>query len=105
MEEYTLKVTPETLISVSGDVLTKISKTQNAFAQISNLIVKTSEHWEGEGQTMAMKHYRMRKDEYERVFRALIEHINKLQGIAGVYKSAERQNESIAEILPSDVII
>lgn len=49
--------------------------------------------------------YDVRKDDYERIFQEIKDHVIKLQTIAGVYRETEKANQEIMDILPGDVII
>lgn len=102
--DYRIKVTPEELKMISTDVLTKVANARNRFEQISNVVDRTFSYWEGEGHDKAAEYYRMRKDDYERIFRAVSEHVNNLQTIAGIYDAAEKANEQAINSLPADVI-
>ena len=51
------------------------------------------------------KKYNNRKDDYERIFQEIKDHVVKLQTIAGVYRETEKANAEIMDRLPGDVII
>lgn len=105
MSEYVLKVTPEELRIISGEVTEKVQRVQSAFESLGIVVEDSQQHWHGDGNDKMRSAYSVRKEEYENIFREIREHIRKLQEIAGVYQEAENANEDLAMDLPGDVII
>ena len=105
MDEFIIKVTPERLESVSYEVVGNVEKVQKAFENVNNLLATTSHYWQGDGQEKMKETYDLKKDDYERVFREIKEHVVKLQTIAGVYRETEKSNRDIMNMLPGDVIV
>lgn len=102
MDEITIKVTAETLVSVSDDVEQKISKVQNAFEQLESVVQGSLNYWEGMGQSSFYQAYRIRKDDYMQILTSFKEHIVNLKQIAGVYQKAESDAVDISQkILPA----
>ena len=100
-----IKVTTETLLSVSAEVTQKINKVQKAFDEIDTVVRGTSSYWEGEGHGKCCDYYQIRQDDYDRILREFKTHIENLQRIAGGYKEAESAATMHAQVLPVDVII
>lgn len=105
MDEFVIKVTPEKLETISQDVVGKVEKVQKAFETVNGLISSTGQYWYGKGNNQMQNKYDTRKDDYERIFREIRDHVIKLQTIAGVYRETEKANQDIMDILPGDVII
>ncbi len=104
MEEMRIKVTPENLKTISGDVEQKIKNVENSFDQLEEIIQKTSVYWEGEGQRSFLQAYKIRSDDYKRIFLSFREHMINLQRIAGVYEEAENENLDFSQELLTAVI-
>lgn len=105
MDEFIIKVTPEKLETISQDVVGKVENVQKAFENVSSLIASTEQYWRRNGNCRMREAYNNRKDDYERVFGEIKNHVVKLQTIAGVYRETEKANLDIMDILPGDVII
>lgn len=104
VEEMHIKVTPENLRAISGDVEQKIKKVENAFGQLEEVVQRTAAYWEGEGQRKFVQSYEIRSDDYERIFLSFREHIVNLQQIAGIYQEAEKDNTDFSKELLTAVI-
>lgn len=105
MNNIQIKVTTETLISVSADVRQKISNVENAFDEIDSIVSGTSWYWEGDGQRGFREYYNIRRDDYTRILHEFKTHIDNLQEIAGVYQETEKTAVSTANMLLGDVIV
>lgn len=105
MSDIHIKVTPETLTSISSDVTQKVNRAQNAFMELEEVIQSTSHYWEGKGHDAFVAAYQLRKESYMNIFKSFQEHIVNLQQIAGVYQQSENFAESMIQELEADVII
>ena len=105
MDEFIIKVTPERLESISQDVTGKVERVQRAFEEVEDIISGTSQYWQRKGNRCMQEFYNIRKDDYQRIFGEIREHVFKLQTIAGVYREVEKTNEEFMDMLPGDVII
>ena len=72
MNGIEIKVTPETLVTVSTDVTQKISKVQSAFAELEGIIQNTSSYWEGDGHDKCVGAYQLRKENYQNILNEII---------------------------------
>lgn len=104
MDDIIIKVDTAVLKSVSGDVKKKIKIAQKAFDDMENTIKRTAEYWEGSGQDRMQYAYKIRSDDYQRIFMGLQDHVDHLLQIAGVYETEERMITQAAQTLPADVI-
>lgn len=104
MDDIIIKVDTATLKSVSGDTAEKIRKAQSAFEDMENIIKRTADYWEGKGQARMQEAYRVRSDDYQRIFAGLQEHIGHLLQIAGIYEAEERNITQAVSVLPGDII-
>lgn len=105
MSGIEIKVTPETLVTVSTDVTQKISKVQSAFAELEGIIQTTSSYWEGAGHDKCVEAYQHRKENYQNILKSFQDHIANLHEIAGVYQESETFAEELSMELEGDVII
>ena len=105
MNEMHIKVTTETLVSISADVTSKIDKVQSAFLELEEIVKGSVSYWEGNGQAGFRDAYDIRKDNYNEILQSFREHIVKLQQMAGVYEAAEQAAEELVFDLAGDVII
>lgn len=103
MDDIQVKVTPETLLSISADVTQKIAKVQNAFGELDSIIRGSGSYWEGRGQSAFAHAYELREN-YEKILKSFQEHIVNLQQIAGVYRETEAFAEDLSLQLESNVI-
>ena len=105
MSDMHIKVTTETLLSISADVSRKIEKVQTAFDELEGIIKSSASYWEGKGQRAFENAYEIRKENYQGILTSFHEHIVNLQEIAGVYEQTEQAAEDLAMDLAGDVII
>ena len=104
MDSFRIRVTPSVLNTAFSDVSVKLTQVQEAFAEIHTKVSNTATYWEGDGHNSMVEYYSLREDDYIRIFNGFRQHIDNLKVIAGVYDQQERINESVAMVLPSDVI-
>lgn len=104
MDSIHVKVTPETLVSVSQQVTGKIVEVQKAFDDINDVIQKTASYWEGDGQAQCLQYYQTRKEDYSRILREFKTHAENLSQIAGGYTQVETKATALAQTLLEDVI-
>lgn len=105
MSDFRIKVTTETLVSVSQDVIQKVNKVQKAFDEIDSIVRGTASYWDGDGHAECNKYFEVRKDDYDRILRELKTHVENLQLIAGGYKEVEEKTTSYSGMLPEDIIV
>lgn len=105
MNSIEIKVTPETLVSISADVTQKISSVQSAFTELEGIIQNTASYWEGDGHDAFVEAYQLRKDNYMSILQSFQDHIANLQQIAGGYQQADTFAEELSLELEGDVII
>lgn len=104
MDEITVKVTTETLVSVSDDVEQKIAKVQNAFEQLESVVQGSVSYWEGMGQSSFYQAYQIRRDDYTKILLSFQENIADLKKMAGVYQKAESDAVEISQKMLTAII-
>ena len=104
MDDIIIKVDTAILKSVSSDAREKIQNAQKAFEDMENIIKRTADYWEGSGQDSIQNAYKIRGDDYQRIFMGLQDHVDHLLQIAGIYETEEQKITQVANVLPADVI-
>ena len=99
-----LRVDTEVLKTVSGEVETAITRAENAFDEIAEIIMANGTYWEGEGADAHRALYEKNRERVDEAFRRFRENVTDLREMAGLYEYAESMNEQMADQLPSDVI-
>jgi len=104
MSDYKLKVTTEVLREVASEVYENVSNTRSAFDEIRNIVNSSRSHWEGYGNEAYLKSFFRKTDRINEALRRFTENASDLEKMAGIYESVERENTSITEGLPQNVI-
>ena len=99
-----LLVTPEEM-RVTADNLENV---QNIITQITVQMLDESRGltsvWEGDAATAYIQKFNTLEDDMQKMSNMVLEHVNDLRDMAGIYENAERLNESEANSLPADAI-
>jgi len=101
----TLKVTPEKLISASGQFESKASELKNITNNMLNLANKLNSYWEGDAHTKYTTTFRKLQDDMNRMYKMIKEHSDDLKEMANIYRTAESENVQEASKLSGDVIV
>lgn len=102
--EGILKVTPEKLISASGEFGSKATAISNLTTEMLNLASGLASIWEGEASTAYITKFRSLEDDMQKIFRMVQEHSTDLEEMARVFQQAETANVEQANSLNGDVI-
>ena len=101
----TLKVTPERLQEMSGEVTEQLNRIEKQFNEINNEISRTRSYWEGAASEAHMAQYDSMKDSISEIVKRLKSHPENLLKMAGLYTQTEAANEQIGLSLADDVIV
>ena len=101
---FVLKVTPQQLKIKADQVSKEVDEMTKAFAQLAQIVSRTSHYWIGEAGDAHREIYEKNKDDIEVILRKLREHPTDLLMMAGVYEETEIKVENISMQLPEDVI-
>ena len=101
----TLKVTPEILQKMSGEITDQLNDIQKRFDEIGQEIYKSRSYWEGSASEAHVEAYDSAKSDIEAAVRRLKSHPNNLLVMAGVYAETESENVQESLILSDDVIV
>lgn len=102
--EGILKVTPEKLISASGEFAGKATQISSLTTEMINLATGLTSIWEGEASAAYIAKFRTLEDDMQRIFRMVQEHSTDLEEMARVFQQAETANVEQANSLTGDVI-
>ncbi len=100
-----LKVTPETLLSMSDNIEKQINDLQKQFRAIHTDIGRTQSFWEGEASNRHKSQYDELKDDIDEAIKHLKDHPVNLLRMADLYKTTETQVKLTAQALSADVIV
>ncbi len=99
-----LLVTPEEMRVTANN----LEEVQNIITQITEQMLDESRGltaiWEGDAATAFMNKFNMLEDDMVKMRNMVLEHVNDLRDMAGIYENAERINEMEANALADDVI-
>lgn len=102
--EGILKVTPEKLISASGDFATKAALVGNLTGEMMSQVMALNAVWEGEAATAYLQKFKGLEDDIRRLVGMIQEHAKDLNDMAQIYIQAENANLEEIGALASDVI-
>ena len=101
----TLKVTPETLQKMAGEISDQLTDMEKQFDEIESEISKSRNYWEGIASDTHMNRYNSMKGDISETIKRLRSHPANLLKMAGVYIETETANEQSALVLPDDIIV
>lgn len=99
-----LKVTPEQMISTSGEFSNTGSTIQNLTNEMVNKVTSLASSWEGEAATAYTTKFTGLQDDIQLMIRMVQEHAKDLTEMATAYQRAEAANVDDFSSLSSDVI-
>ena len=105
LQNITLKVTPEVLVSKSEEVTKRINQMSLHFDQLFQLIEKTKGYWVGEAGDKHRTLYKDMTDDIDEMLSRLKEHPVDLVTIAQQYSDVELKIEQEIASLPGDIIL
>ncbi len=99
-----LLVTPEEMRVTANN----LEDVQNIITQITEQMLDESRGlttiWEGDAATAFINKFNTLEDDMVKMRNMVLEHVNDLRDMAGIYENAERINEMEANALADDVI-
>lgn len=101
-----LKVTPEVLERMAGDIEKEIGDISSQFTQIESEISRTRSYWEGEASDAHKSQYDSMKDEIQEALNRLRSNPRNLLQMAGLYTETESDLQELSrQTLPENVIV
>lgn len=99
-----LLVTPEKLISTSGEFSGCMSQVQSLTTSMMDLIRGMSSFWEGEAATAYLNKFNELQDDIQRIHTMINEHVKDLNDMARIYQEAEKKSQEISGALSGNVL-
>ena len=99
-----LKVTPQELLSASGEFEAHNGKMFQLVTQIVSTVNGMKSSWVGDASMAYISKTTKLQDDISKLRKLIDEHVKDLEQIANTYSQAERQNQEIAAGLPTDVV-
>lgn len=100
MENITLKVQPDVMLSKSGELSTEKSTISSLMDQAKSEITSLTGTWKSEASDEYQSRFRQIYDDIDNMLATVSEYISDLNEVANVYSTAERAAKSAAEGLP-----
>lgn len=105
MDDFTIRVTPEMLVSASADVSKSAERMQSAFSEMTSVVQRTTGYWSGDAAELHRALFEDQVPKMEEIIARFIGQADRLKQIAGNYSGAVQAAKTIVEDLPSDVIV
>ena len=105
MSGMRIKVKPEQLIAISGEVEAQVKQMRQRMNAVNEIVNRSHSYWEGEGQTAYLQAYRSKVVDIEQALRNFSGHVTNLRTIAGVYETTEAEATEAVNTLSADVIV
>lgn len=90
MANGTLRVTPETMLSVSGQFGDSNNTVKNLTQQMMNIASELSNTWAGEAAQVYYGKLKALEPDMQKLYNMIKEHTDDLQQIAKVYQNTEK---------------
>ena len=103
--DFIIKVTPQRLVKISGEVDAKIKTLENALRDIDQQIRNSKKYWEGDANSTHIQTYQKKVDVINPALKRFRENTNDLRSIAGVYTQAEERAKQNVGALKVDQIV
>lgn len=100
-----LKVTPEELIKMAGDIESQLKNMQTQFREIQSEINKTHSFWEGDACDVHKSQYDAAVPTIQEAMEGLLKRPGELLKMAGIYVNTEDEAQETAMTLSEDVIV
>lgn len=103
MADFTIKVSPDEMIRQADNIKDSVEKIRKQFANIEELVNRSSAFWEGEASDLHIKKYRDLKQDCDEISRRLGEHPDDLLKMAGIYSESETRSTEDSNSLQSNI--
>ncbi len=100
-----LRVTPEKMISISGQFGNSNNTVRNLTTSMLNIATALKSTWGGEAATIYYQKLNGLQGDMNKLHKMIKEHTDDLQLMAKTYQTAERANQATAASLKNDQIV
>lgn len=105
MEDFTLQVTPEILLSSATEISSKVNTIKAVFSEISRKMKDTSVYWNGSAAELNRSLFQNQEPEMEAIISRFLQQATVLKEIAKNFIKATEEMVAVVEDLPGDVIV
>lgn len=105
MEGFVLKVSLDQMKSKSTEVTGQIKEIESNWKELKRVVNGSKSYWQGEASDLHRKYLKESETEVNQIIKRLKEHPSDLLKMLGIYQSAEKQAQQLANSLPEDVIV
>lgn len=103
MSEFTMKVSPETMIRQADEIKGSVERIRQQFASIEECVRRSSGYWEGEASNLHKMRFAKVKESCDDITRRLSEHPDDLLKMAGLYTDSEMKSAEESNSLQSNI--
>lgn len=105
MDEYSIRVAPDVLMSASEEILTKTNRLKSAFSNMRSMMRNSFGAWTGDAADLHRSLLEEQISAMEAITARFQEQATKLAQIAGNYAGSSQSVQSIVGELPTDLIV
>ena len=105
MLEFTMKVSPETMINQADEIKGSVDRIRQQFAMIEECVRRSSGYWEGEASNLHTTSFAKIKESCDVITRCLSEHPDDLLKMAGLYIDSETKSIEESNSLQNNIIL
>lgn len=103
MADFTLKVSPDTLIRQADAIQKNVQLIRQHFDNINRRVNKSKNYWEGEASNLHVRTYSGINEQCGEIVKRLSEHPNDLLKMAGIYSENETKIVEESNSLQSNI--
>lgn len=100
-----LRVTPETMLSISSQFGDCNNQVKTLTSQMLNIVGELNSTWAGEAATLFYSKLKGLEPDMQKLFNMIKEHTDDLQTMAKTYQQAEKANQQTASALTTAGIV
>lgn len=103
--QVTIRVSSERIRETGETIRQKTDTVGRQLEEMQDTVRMTSGFWEGEGSDLCREAFLEFREGIEELIARLMENVDDLEKIAGVYEESEQTAREEADALPDDVIL
>lgn len=103
MADFTMKVSPETMIHQADEIKGSVDTIRQQFVAIENCVRRSTGYWEGEASKLHTTRFVKIKENCDDITHRLREHPDDLLKMAGLYTDSETKSTEESNSLQSNI--
>lgn len=104
MMDFTMKVSPDVMISQADEIKGSVESIRQQFVSIEEHVRRSPGYWEGEASDLHTNRFAEVKKNCDDIIRRLSEHPDDLLKMAGLYTESETRSKEESNSLMSNII-